>query len=322
MAINSRTKATLSETDLRRIAETLPGGRHLAGMTELKDGYFNTAYLLTFDNRSRQVLKVSPAEDTPILSYEKDLMKAEVAMMVRLEGERDIPVPKMIHADFSRSLIPHDFFTQSFLEGTPWNKLQRLLSREENESIEFRLGEICGILHSHTGKVFGYPGLSHSFTAWFDAFFEMMRLIIADAQVYSIELPVAGEIILSHLKEEMAVFRPVSVPCLVHWDLWPGNVFIRRDGDKPRISGIIDFERALWGDPLMEFMFHTMIEDNCHMKGYGTNPLANFDGKRRRLWYNIYLALNLIVETGPRQYEDNSTAKWGQDLFAGAWGRM
>lgn len=37
----------------------------------------------------------------------------------------------------------------------------------------------------------------------------------------------------------------------VHWDMWEGNIFIK-DG---HISGIIDWERALWGEAFMDDRF-------------------------------------------------------------------
>jgi aminoglycoside phosphotransferase (APT) family kinase protein len=37
----------------------------------------------------------------------------------------------------------------------------------------------------------------------------------------------------------------VTRPALIHFDLWPGNIFV----DGSRIVGLIDHERAFWGDP-------------------------------------------------------------------------
>ena len=59
----------------------------------------------------------------------------------------------------------------------------------------------------------------------------------------------------------------VRVPQLVHWDLWDGNIFV--EPKTGQITGIIDFERALWGDPLMEFQYRTLEITPAYESGYG-----------------------------------------------------
>lgn len=71
--------------------------------------------------------------------------------------------------------------------------------------------------------------------------------------------------LLSRLEEEKEFFEEVTVPCLVHWDLWEGNVFV--SGGK--ITGIIDWERALWADPLLELGFRTYDDPADFLEGYG-----------------------------------------------------
>lgn len=54
-----------------------------------------------------------------------------------------------------------------------------------------------------------------------------------------------------------AFFDEVTVPRLVHWDLRAGNVLVEQE----RITGLIDFERCLWGDVRMEVGFRTFARD-------------------------------------------------------------
>ena len=72
----------------------------------------------------------------------------------------------------------------------------------------------------------------------------------------------------SPVSHNLDVLDEVSEPALVHWDLWAGNVFVK-DG---KITGITDFERALWGDPLMEHYFRMITEPKrpeAFLRGYG-----------------------------------------------------
>jgi hypothetical protein len=101
----------------------------------------------------------------------------------------------------------------------------------------------------------------------------------------------------------------------VHWDLWAGNVFVSTAGNEPRVSGVIDFERALWGDPLMEFIPGRLRDIEAFEEGYGAPLLATREQRLRRLFYNAYLGLVLVVEDGPRRYTDKATVEWGAGLL-------
>jgi Phosphotransferase enzyme family len=76
----------------------------------------------------------------------------------------------------------------------------------------------------------------------------------------------------------------------------------------PRIGGLIDAERAFWGDPLAEFVSLALFADierdppflNGYRKAGGT---VTFDaGARLRLsLYRAYLYLIMWVEAAPRK---------------------
>ncbi|MDD6307484.1 MAG: phosphotransferase [Clostridiales bacterium] len=69
-----------------------------------------------------------------------------------------------------------------------------------------------------------------------------------NAENKSVVIGVDKNDILSLLEKDKKIFDAVTQPVLVHWDMWEGNIFIK-DGC---ITGIIDWERALWGEPLMD----------------------------------------------------------------------
>lgn len=43
--------------------------------------------------------------------------------------------------------------------------------------------------------------------------------------------------------------KEIHTPCLVHADLWFGNILIRNDSERPEFAAIIDADRAIWADP-------------------------------------------------------------------------
>jgi hypothetical protein len=63
----------------------------------------------------------------------------------------------------------------------------------------------------------------------------------------------------------------------VQWDLWDGNVLV--DPASGALTGYLDFERALWGDPLLEFQFGPHGRAADVVAGYGSDP---FDRSGRR----------------------------------------
>jgi hypothetical protein len=70
------------------------------------------------------------------------------------------------------------------------------------------------------------------------------------------------------------------------------------------LSGLVDGERYLFGDPLVDLaspaLFADVLDPPGHpfLRGYrGVTPLTIDDGVRRRVWlYQLYLYLIMIVE--------------------------
>lgn len=76
----------------------------------------------------------------------------------------------------------------------------------------------------------------------------MMDDLLADGVDAGVELPVPYADISRTMDRAMDSLQEVKESCLVHWDLWDGNVFIH----ERRVKAVVDFERAFWGDPLIE----------------------------------------------------------------------
>jgi fructosamine-3-kinase len=86
---------------------------------------------------------------------------------------------------------------------------------------------------------------------------------------------------------------------LVHFDLWQGNILL----DHGEITGLVDGERAFWGDPLAEMPSLALFGniDDAFLDGYG--GIAFDDAARRRLaLYRAYLYLIMLIEGAPRGY--------------------
>jgi hypothetical protein len=73
----------------------------------------------------------------------------------------------------------------------------------------------------------------------------MVDALLDDAERWQSDLGATPEEIRTLVVQGGYVLDEVTRPALIHFDLWPGNIFV----DGSRIAGLIDHERAFWGDP-------------------------------------------------------------------------
>jgi fructosamine-3-kinase len=317
--MESKTKVQLTPSVIQSLVDNAFGPCHVVSAREMKDGYFNTAYHLSLDQPPFEtVLKIGPADDAAILAYERDIMRTEVEVTKLVASDTAIPAPKIHAADFGRTLIAHDYYFMEYFTGAPWNTIRKTLSSQQNTVLEMQLGTIIARISAFTNSSFGLYAGTDRFGNWLDAFTCMCSMLFADAGKYGVPMPITEGEFLSLLQKHRNAFAEVTQPQLVHWDLWEGNVFIAQDGGEPCICGIIDFERAFWGDPLSENPFGRGPASANFIKGYGRDILATHNEKVRRTFYNLHLYLTMIVEDGPRQYTDKGTVTWALTRFNAA----
>jgi aminoglycoside phosphotransferase (APT) family kinase protein len=312
--MESKTKVNLSADQIEKLVEHVFGKAPISAVNEMRDGWFNSAYLIEMGaGEQKYVLKIGPPADAEILTYEKDILRAEVESMKMAATNPQIPVPSILLDDFSRRRLPYDYYFMDFIPGTTWDKLRDGLSAAQNKRIEFRLGEITAHINAMEGPAFGYFAFGQKFNSWTEAFYWMCRLLFADARRFHTPLALSEKEFFHKFDEHQAIFSEVAIPQLVHWDLWAGNIFITFDGENPHIAGIVDFERALWGDPLMEAYLGRLDGIPDYMAGYGSDLLASRTQRLRRIFYNIYLHLIMIIEDGPREYDDKRSVIWAKE---------
>jgi fructosamine-3-kinase len=98
------------------------------------------------------------------------------------------------------------------------------------------------------------------------------------------------------LEKNKALLNEVTVPQLVHADLWEGNVLIRVQGGEYNVAAIIHVDRAVIGDVDFEFATQWMINGDF-LKGYDPNfDYADFHSKERTTRRKIYGLLFYLIE--------------------------
>ncbi|MFS8097113.1 aminoglycoside phosphotransferase family protein [Lentzea alba] len=260
-----------------------------AGLTDftvrpLGGGTYNEVYRVT-SPEGDFVLKIAP--DQPGLTYERHLTRTE-ALFCRL-GSSVAPVPEVVHTDFT----DRDVLLMTCLPGEPLHGR----SDVDRPSIRRQLGTAVAKLHEVTGPGFGYPQLGLHQT-WREAFTAMFDAVLNDAERYGVTLP---EIPLN-----TRVLDEVKRPSLVHFDLWDGNVLTDTG-----LTGLVDGERAFWGDPVAEFvslaLFREIEDDEDFLTAYG---FEFTDSARVRLaTYQAYLYSIMLTERVPRGLTDREVER-------------
>jgi aminoglycoside phosphotransferase (APT) family kinase protein len=310
--MNSISKIQLSAEIAQPIITSAFGAQHsLASFQELKEGYFNAAALLELDDGMKCVLKAAPPEDVRVLRYEKNIMKAEVKALRLVGKHTDVPVAKILCYDTSRRLLESDFFIMEYLPGTGFHKLRHQLSTPQQAEIERSMGRLARQINTLTGTAFGYFAQPEAAgIPWRVCFGNMLRGLLLDGWEMGVNLPLPYEQLFQRLEASFDALDEVDTPRLVHWDLWEGNLLV--DPQTRQVTGLLDFERALWGDPLMEYIFHNLEPDSNYIQGYGAALLASPTARRRRLLYNAYFYLVLIIECPFRKYETDDQENWAR----------
>lgn len=308
--MESLTKNKQKEETIHEMVRKFFGSNELKSYKELTEGYFNLAYEITLRDGEAIILKIAPSPKVTVMTYEKNIMYSEVEAMKMAAKHADIPVPKMLGYDDSCTISSSPYFFMEKLKGHSLNSVKDTLSQEEIQRIYIEAGKINQRINEIVCPCFGYPGQPEfQGDNWYDVFCGMLKGGIADAKRGKVDLKIPVDGIWEYIEKDKSIFDEVTVPKLVHWDCWDGNIFVE-DG---RITGFIDWERSLWADPLMEVGFRTYSDNTDFLKGYGMELSSS--QKRRSLWYDIYLMILVALECEYRKYDTMDIYNWSTDVL-------
>ncbi|MYS94621.1 MULTISPECIES: phosphotransferase family protein [Streptomyces] len=293
-------------------AAGLDPGR-LAHLAPLTGGTYNTVEELRLTDGTRYVLKIPPAAATPGLRHERRLLVSE-AEFYDSAADAGVPAPRLVS-------MGDDFLLMTACPGDPWDGT---LTDAEQTALRSELGRQTARLHRVTGTGFGYPSgaLGPLAPDWRTAFTTMFDAVLDDARRYGARLPRPVDAVARTARYAYGALDEVTVPCLVHFDLWRGNILVDRSGGDARIGGLIDGERMFWGDPLADFVSLALLgdikRDEAFLAGYReVGGRARFDtpARLRLALYRAYLYLIMLTETIPREVGEEHE-RWVQEAVA------
>lgn len=274
----------------------------LAGAERLDGGTFATTYRVTLDDGRRVVVKTAAADPGALLSHERDLIRTEAEVYALAGDHPGLRMPALLRTDFTRTLLPGDVVVATHLDGVPWTEAGFGSPEEDPRAARAQadLGAVMAALHALTGARFGYPQTpALQAPTWRGAFAAMVAALLADAERAGVP-DVPAERVRAALAAHGAALDEVTEPRLVHTDLWPGNLFV--DPATGALLGVIDPERALWGDPLLDLVGADPLWDGVPAAVAGSLDVTSPGAAARLLLARMWLGLVMTVEIPVRGY--------------------
>jgi len=261
------------------VGRGVPGASAL-GITELYGGEISTVFEVTLGDARSCILKVYPAS-----------MQWKMAKEVHVLGllrNVSTPVPRILLADDTRSVIDLNFVLMNKLDGLVLGKHETELSDAELFAIYAEMGASLREINSIALDSFGYIGPNGVWTphannrGYMSSQFERKLTEFGER---------GGDLALAErLRASIAARRHLldaaTVPRLCHYDLHAGNVLVTSSRE-PHLSGIVDFENATAGDPLTDIakaLYYFRPQDKPQDAPKHAGLLAGYGAIQRPDW--------------------------------------
>jgi fructosamine-3-kinase len=224
-----------------------------------------------------------------------------------------VPVARILAFDDSHELIDRDFLVMERLLGQP-------LTQMRNVNYSFVLRQVGGYLaqvHRLTEDRYGYLGAHmpmKSQNTWVEAFEVMWNKMIDDIAAVGYYDADESRLMRSLLDQYIALFdRPVSAS-LLHMDIWHQNILVDEAGN---VTGIVDWDRALWGDPEIEFavLDYCGISEPAFWEGYGQQRDVSDPARIRQVFYLLYELQKYIVIRQGRGHDPVGARRYKQQVI-------
>ena len=210
-----------------------------------------------------------------------------------------VPVPTVIVLDESRSIVPYDFIIVTRLPGVNVAESRDGLNRAQVRELAREAGGSLALLHEITFEGFGKLSdlKGQPFVSWPDYFRDYAQRYVQPAQEYDLVEGTTLSRLRGVLDRAQDLLSQVTQGVSVHSDFHYENILQKRG----RLSGILDFEWALSGDPSADFVTADVREEMlpggeaAFVEGYlSTRPLDEWHSRRVEI-YRLFLQLETAV---------------------------
>jgi aminoglycoside phosphotransferase (APT) family kinase protein len=292
---------------IQAICDRAFGPAEVHSARELGGGEFNSIYAVRIAGRPPVVLRAAPAADRAVPWHDHLLMRREHSIQPYFAPIAPL-LPRTLVADFSRELIDRDYLMQTRMPGRQWRHVAPRLSADETASLLRQTAGILHRIHQVRGTAFGDPWPGQQYFSWSETMLDWLVRSLADAASVGIETAGFRDAV-EMAQAGAAALDEVRVARLLHGDLWTFNLLVRRGDRGPTISAVLDYDRACWGDPLLEWTFHLLPwrasadEQAIFWEAYG-RPSEDAATRFRIALYEVFHIGNVLADVRRRSRDD------------------
>ncbi len=278
----------------------------------IRTGKFNTSYYVHAGGEDL-VLRIAPPAGAVFCFYERGMMKQEPAIHRLLREETRVPVARVVALDDSRETIDRDFLLMERLPGTALSDGPAC----DPDRILEAVGRCLAEVHALTADAYGYLGAHRPMepqTTWAEAFRVMWGKLIEDIVATSHYDAAEAKRLVGLLEAHLALFDRPAEASLLHMDIWSQNLLVDGEG---RLSGIVDWDRALWGDPEIEFavLDYCGISRPAFWRGYGRERDTSRQARLRGVFYFLYELQKYIVIRHGRSGDPAAARRYKREVM-------
>lgn len=304
------TKNRQSEETIIKMAKQAFPEKQVVTIRELPEGMCNVTYYILFHDGTESILKIASKDKQGSLTNEVNIMQAEVTAMRIVAEHCSFKVAEVQYYDTSNSICNGNYFFMEKIEGENFYCVKNKLTEDEIATINTEIGKIAKELSYVQNNVYGFLGEETRYDSLYEFVKQMLKNLISDAEKRNVDILHDAQFYLNEFEKDKYAFETVCRATLVHWDMWEGNVFVKEG----HVSGIIDWERALWGEPYMDDRFRMHNKSAQFLEGFGKTAFDKNEKIRMR-WYDIILYLTMSIEVFYREYEDKGQYFWAKEML-------
>jgi hygromycin-B 7''-O-kinase len=275
----------------------------VAAVSRLHGGEIATVYEIAFVDPAHPslALKIYPDE----LHWK---MQKEVTVIGLIQDRLSVSAPRILLADDSKRLLDLNFTLMTKLGGSILGPLEASLAPAQRRSAYTQIGRLLREFHRISMEAFGYIGpkgiwtphstnqayLTHQFQRKLTEFTERG----GDAGL--------ARQVAEHFAGRAGLLDACTHAVLCHNDLHAGNLLATAANGNLLLTGVLDFEGALAGDPLMDVaktIYYLDAESRrATLLGYGVMDREHWS--QTLDLYHLYFVLELwcwMAQIGNRQ---------------------
>jgi aminoglycoside phosphotransferase (APT) family kinase protein len=275
-------------------------------------GKFNTSYLV-FAGERQWVLRIAPPPGSVFCFYEKDMMRQEPEIHRILLEQTTVPVARIDVYDDSHDTIGRDYLLMERLEGRP---LTEHYAIDEN-SVLYQTGQCLAQAHRISADTYGYIGAHHPMPpqpSWNEAFHLMWNKLIDDVCGTGYYDDSESSSLRRLLDQNMHLFDRRVPSSMLHMDVWHQNILA---DDQGNLTGLVDWDRCLWGDPEIEFavLDYCGISEPAFWEGYGSKRDTSQAARTRNIFYLLYELQKYIVIRHGRNHQPGQARQYKNQVM-------